>query len=47
VLWHTEFPGHPLFQDPLFEMQEYRDFELRVKGALAITIEQDPHTIAI
>jgi hypothetical protein len=42
-----EFPGHPIFQDPVFETSEYRAFELRVRGALAIAVEQDPHTIAI
>jgi hypothetical protein len=42
-----EFPGHPIFQDPLFETPEYRAFELRVRGALAMAVEQDPHTIAI
>ena len=47
VLWRIEFPGHPIFQDPVFETSEYRAFELRVRGALAIAVEQDPHTIAI
>jgi hypothetical protein len=42
-----EFPGHPIFQGPLFETPEYRAFELRVRGALAMAVEQDPHTIAI
>jgi hypothetical protein len=42
-----EFPGHPIFQDPVFETPEYKAFELRVRGALAIAVEQDPHTIAI
>jgi hypothetical protein len=47
VLWRTEFPSHPIFQDPLFKTQEYKDFKLRVKGALAIAVKQDPHMIAI
>jgi Transcriptional activator of glycolytic enzymes len=42
-----EFPGHPIFQDPVFETPEYKAFELRVRGALAAAVEQDPHTIAI
>ncbi|KIM99225.1 hypothetical protein OIDMADRAFT_127126 [Oidiodendron maius Zn] len=42
-----EFPGHPIFQDPVFETSEYRAFELRVRGTLAIAVEQDPDTIAI
>jgi len=42
-----EFPGHPIFQDPVFETSEYKAFELRIRGALAILIEQDPHIIAI
>lgn len=47
MLWRAEFPGHPIFQDPLFQTPEYRTFEVRVKGALAIAVEQDPHSIAI
>jgi hypothetical protein len=47
VLWRVEFPGHPIFQDPIFKTPEYRAFELRVRGALAVAVEQDPHTIAI
>jgi Transcriptional activator of glycolytic enzymes len=47
VLWRMEFPGHPIFQDPIFQTPEYRAFELQVRGALAIAVEQDPHTIAI
>lgn len=47
MLWRRECPGHPIFQDPLFETLEYRAFERRVQGALAIAVEQDPHTIAI
>ena len=42
-----EFPGHPIFQDPVFETLEYKAFELKVRGALAAAVEQDPHTIAI
>lgn len=42
-----EFPKHPIFQDPVFETSEYKTFELRVRGAMAISVEQDPHTIAI
>src|ERR1700731_854182 len=42
-----EFLLYPIFQDPAFEIPEYRAFELRVRGALAIAVEQDPHTIAI
>lgn len=42
-----EFPKHPIFQDPVFETAEYRAFELRVRGALALAVEQDPHTVAI
>jgi hypothetical protein len=42
-----EFPGHPIFQDPVFETSEYKAFELRVRGALEMAVEQDPHTIAI
>jgi hypothetical protein len=42
-----EFPRHPIFQDPVFETPEYRAFEFRVRGALAMAVEQDPHTIAI
>ena len=47
MLWRMEFPGHPIFQDPVFETSEYRAFELRVRAALAVAVEQDPHTIAI
>ena len=47
VLWRMEFSGHLIFQDPVFKTPEYRAFELRVKGALAVAVEQDPHTIAI
>lgn len=42
-----EFPEHPIFQDSVFETPEYREFELKLKGALAIAVEQDPHTVAI
>jgi hypothetical protein len=42
-----EFPGHPIFQDPVFETPEYKAFEVRVRGALASAVEQNPHTIAI
>jgi hypothetical protein len=42
-----EFPGHPIFQDPLFETLEYKAFELSVKYALAAAVEEDPYTIAI
>ena len=42
-----EFPGHPIFQGPVFETSEYRAFELRVRAALAVAVEQDPHAIAI
>jgi hypothetical protein len=42
-----EFLLYPIFQDLVFEIPEYREFELRVRGALAIAVEQDPHTIAI
>jgi hypothetical protein len=34
-----EFLGHLLFQDLVFKTQEYKKFELRIKGALAIAIE--------
>jgi hypothetical protein len=47
VLWRIEFPRHPIFQDPVFATSEYKAFELRVRGALAIAVEQDPYTIAI
>jgi hypothetical protein len=47
VLWRIEFPGHLIFQNPVFETPEYRAFELRVRSALAMAVEQDPHTIAI
>jgi hypothetical protein len=36
-----------MFQDPVFETYEYKAFELSVRGALEITVEQDLHTIAI
>jgi hypothetical protein len=42
-----EFLGHLIFQDLVFETQEYKKIELRVKGALVIIIEQDPYIIAI
>jgi hypothetical protein len=42
-----EFPKHPIFQDPIFRTPEYQAFELRVRGALAVAVEQDPYTIAI
>jgi hypothetical protein len=42
-----EFPGHPIFQDPVFQTPEYSTFELRHRGALAMAVEHDPHTIAI
>jgi hypothetical protein len=47
VLWRAEFPGHPIFQDPLFQTPEYKTFEIRVKGALDTAVEEDPHAIAI
>jgi hypothetical protein len=47
VLWRAEFPGHPIFQTPLFISPEYKAFERQVKAALAVTIEQDPYAIAI
>ena len=31
----------------MFKTLEYRAFELGVRGALAISVEQDPYTIAI
>ena len=42
-----EFPGHPIFQGPVFKTSEYRAFELQVRAALAVAVEQDPHAIAI
>lgn len=43
-----EFPEHPIFQDPIFETPEYRAFELKIRAAVAVAVEQqDPHTIAI
>jgi len=47
VLWRQEFPRHPIFQDPLFQTADYRAFELSVRGALAVAIEEDPHSLAI
>ena len=47
MLWRMEFPGHPIFQDPVFDTSEYRAFELRVRAALTMAVEQDPHAIAI
>ncbi len=42
-----EFLGHLIFQDPVFETPKYRAFELRVRRALEVAVEQDLHTIAI
>ncbi|KAF7125749.1 hypothetical protein CNMCM5793_002042 [Aspergillus hiratsukae] len=47
VLWRMEFPGHPIFRDPLFETAEYKAFELDVRGAITTAVEEDPHSIAI
>jgi hypothetical protein len=47
VLWRMEFPGHPIFQDPLFETAEYKAFELDIRGAISAAVEEDPHSIAI
>ena len=47
VLWRQEFPQHPIFRDPLFQTADYRAFELSVRGALAIAVEEDPHSLAI
>jgi hypothetical protein len=47
VLWRREFPRHPLFRDPLFQTAEYKAFELSMYGALAIAVEEDPHSLAI
>ena len=47
MLWRMEFPGHPIFQGPVFKTSEYRAFELQVRAALAVAVEQDPHAIAI
>ncbi|RFU29264.1 hypothetical protein B7463_g7065, partial [Scytalidium lignicola] len=42
-----EFLGHPIFKDLVFQTPEYKAFKLKVKKALAITVKQNPHTIAI
>lgn len=47
VLWRREFPRHPIFQDPLFQTADYRAFELSVRGALALAVDEDPHSLAI
>jgi hypothetical protein len=36
-----------MFRDPLFQTTDYQAFELSVRGALAIAIEEDPHSLAI
>ena len=47
VLWRMEFPGHPIFRDPLFDIAEYKVFELDIRGAIATAVEEEPHSIAI
>jgi hypothetical protein len=47
VLWRIEFPGHPIFRDPLFETAEYKAFELDIRGSITAAVEEDPHSIAI
>ena len=47
MLWRLEFPRHPIFQDPLFQTAEYEAFELSMRGALTLAVEEDPHSIAI
>jgi hypothetical protein len=47
VLWRQDFPQHPIFRDPLFQTADYRAFELSVRGALAIAVKEDPHSLAI
>jgi hypothetical protein len=47
VLWRQEFPRHPIFQDPLFQTADYQAFELSVRGALALAVDEDPHSLAI
>ena len=47
MLWRIDFLGYPIFQSLVFKTSEYRAFELRVRAALAVAVEQDPYTIAI
>lgn len=47
MLWRAEFPKHPIFQDPLFQTKEYKAFELSMRGALALAVDEDPHSITI
>jgi hypothetical protein len=47
VLWRMEFPGHPIFRDPLFQTAEYKAFELDIHAAVTTAAEEDPHSIAI
>jgi hypothetical protein len=42
-----EFLGYFIFQDLVFKTQEYKEFELRVRGTLVIIVEQNPHIIII
>jgi hypothetical protein len=42
TLWQTEFPNHPIFDDPLFETAENKRFDLDVRNAVATAIEEVP-----
>ncbi|EED17239.1 hypothetical protein TSTA_022930 [Talaromyces stipitatus ATCC 10500] len=42
-----EFPSHPIFRDPLFQMAEYKAFELDIHMAVTTVMKEDPHSIAI
>ena len=41
VVLRKEFPGHPLWKDPLFDGEEYRRFAGRVEDSLANVVTPD------
>ena len=45
VVLRTQFPHHPLWNDPLFSSQEYRRFAARAERALADVVTPDELTM--
>lgn len=45
MFFRSDAPDHPIFADPLFKSEEYREFSERVKAACSAA--EDPHVEAV